>query len=73
MDLENAGGYFVLKLVVQNIRESRLAFVDIRKAFDTVDTIKLINIIKNDCVSNQLITEISIFIQVARTSRENGD
>jgi hypothetical protein len=35
-----------------------LTFVDIRKAFDTVDRIKLMVIIKNNGVSNQLLTEI---------------
>jgi hypothetical protein len=54
-----ADGYFVLKLLRENNREynieSHLAFVDIRKAFDTVDRIKLMGIIKNDGVSNQLI------------------
>jgi hypothetical protein len=38
--------------------EIHLAFVDIRKAFDTVDRIKLMDMIRNDGVSNQLITAI---------------
>jgi hypothetical protein len=52
----------VLKLLIENNREynieTHLAFVDIRKAFDTVDRIKLMDIIKNDGVSNQLVTAI---------------
>jgi hypothetical protein len=50
----------VLKLLIENNREynTHLAFVDIRKAFDTVDRIKLMDIIKNDGVSNQQITAI---------------
>jgi hypothetical protein len=58
----SADGYFVLKLLIENNREYNteihLAFVDIRKAFDTVDRIKLMDIIRNDGVSNQLITAI---------------
>jgi hypothetical protein len=38
--------------------QSHLAFLDIRKAFDTVDRIKLMDIMKNDGVSNQLIKTI---------------
>jgi hypothetical protein len=55
----------VLKLLIENNREhnteTHLAFVDIRKASDTVDRIKLMNILKNDSVSNQLITAIFNF------------
>jgi hypothetical protein len=57
-----ADGYFVLKIRIENNREynieTHLAFVDIRKAFDTVYRIKLMDMIKNDGVSNQLITAI---------------
>jgi hypothetical protein len=52
----------VLKLLIENNREynieTHLAFVDIRKAFDRVDRIKLMDMIKNDGVSNQLLTTI---------------
>jgi hypothetical protein len=52
----------VLKLFIENNREcnieTHLAFVDIRKAFDTVDRIKLVDVIKIDGTSNQLITAI---------------
>jgi hypothetical protein len=52
----------VLKLLIENNREynieSHLSFVDIRKGFDTVDKIKFIDIVKNDGVSNQILTTI---------------
>jgi hypothetical protein len=52
----------VLKLLIENNGEynieTHLAFVDIRKAFDTVDRIKLMDMIKIDGVSNQLVTAI---------------
>jgi hypothetical protein len=37
---------------------THLAFIDIRKAFDTVDRIKLVDIIKADGVSSRLLTAI---------------
>jgi hypothetical protein len=73
-----------MKLLIENNGEynieSHLAFADIRRAFGTVGRIKLVNIIKNDGVSSQLITGIFniytdnyIAIGGERTSRANGD
>jgi hypothetical protein len=53
-----------MKLLIENNGEysynieSHLAFADIRRAFGTVGRIKLVDIIKNDGVSSQLITAI---------------
>jgi hypothetical protein len=55
-------GYFPLKKIIEKHREfnieTNLAFIDYKKAFDKVNRHKLIEILTEDNISNQLITAI---------------
>jgi hypothetical protein len=55
-------GYFPLKIIIEKHREfnseAHLAFIDYKKAFDKVNRHKLIEILTEDNIPNQLITAI---------------
>ena len=70
-------GYFTLKLLIEKHREfnlgTHLAFIDFKKAFDKVNSNKLLWILADDAVSQQLLKNIhNIYKMTSLAVRTNN-